>query len=105
MKTDYECYALRFFGLSTQKRRSHFPIKELGNKKWEKPHQNSRELLIDAQKEIEELNIKIMIIVEKLTKLQEVETENQKHNDKLAKLYVINAIYSDWEVKKLIRQY
>ena len=46
-----------------------------------------------------------MIIVEKLTKLQEVETENQKYNDKLAKLYVINAIYNDGEVKKLIRQY
>ena len=36
---------------------------------------------------------------EKLVKLQEVEIENQKHKDKLAKLYEMEVIDSDGEVK------
>ena len=68
--------------ISTQKGRSHFLIKGLGNKKWGNHAKNSRELLVDAQKEIEELNANITNMEEKLVKLQEVEIENQKHKDK-----------------------
>ena len=85
--------------ISTQKGRSHFLIKGLGNKKWGSFSKNSRELLTGAQKEIEELNANIMNMEEKLVKLQEVEIENQKHKDRLAKLYDMEVIDSDGEAK------
>ena len=85
--------------ISTQKGRSHFLIKGLGNKKWRNHAKNSWELLVGAHKEIEELNYNITNMEEKLVKLQEVEIENQKHKDKLAKLYDMEVIDSDGEVK------
>ena len=84
---------------STQKGRSHFLIKGLGNKKWGSHTKNSRELLTGAQKEIEELNANIMNMKKKLVKLQEVKIENQKHKDRLVKLYDMEVIDSDGEVK------
>ena len=40
-----------------------------------------------------------MNMEEKLVKLQEVEIENQKHKDRLAKLYDMEVINSDGEAK------
>ena len=84
---------------STKNRRSHFLIKALGNKKWGNHVKNKREQLADAEKEVESLNFNIVKLEERLSKMQNIEDENNKHKDKLAKLYESEMIDSDGEPK------
>ena len=53
---------------------------------------SSKEQLVDAQREIESLNINIGDLEEKTSKSQVIANENQKHKGKLAKLYEMEMI-------------
>ena len=80
--------------ISTKNGRSHFLIKALGNKKWGNHVKNKREQLADAEKEVESLNFNIVKLCERLSKMKNIEDENNKHKDKLVKLYELEMIDS-----------
>ena len=67
--------------------------------KWGNLAKISRELLVDAQREIENLNSNIMNMGEKLIKLQKVEIKNHKHKNKLVNLYDMEIIDYNGEEK------
>ena len=85
--------------ISTHKGRTHFLINSLSNKMWGNYPKNKNEKLWDAEKEIELLRLGLKRVEEKLTSMENIEKENDKHKAKLAKLYELEVIDSDGEPK------
>ena len=55
--------------------------------------------MADAEKEVESLNFNIVKLDERLSKMQNIKDENNKHKDKLAKLYELEMIDREGEPK------